>query len=177
MKNFNDDIEKNFEIAENYPTKIYTAIAVIFFILAFAVVKFQNSDVEPSFHEEIIHSDSISYIDGENLIKLVDGNYPLAMPAKGTFVNGVAPMLMVEVRGRYYPLNIADDSILPRQGKLLPLKILFGFTSPHAHNKLKYAEKNGDNPKEDYRRKARYYLHVENGFGEVQREFVIEKKL
>ena len=79
--------------------------------------------------------------------------------------------LMVQVDNQYLPLNIADDSILPRQGKMLPLRILFGFTSPHASNTLKYAEKIGGDPVESYRRKARYYLHVKNGYGEVKRAF------
>ena len=83
-------------------------------------------------------------------------------------------MLLVEVDGTYYPLNIADDSVIPRQGKLLPLKILFGFTSPHAENKLTYKEKTGNDPVADYRKKAFYYLRVENGFGRVQRDFVVK---
>ena len=78
-------------------------------------------------------------------------------------------MLMVKVGEEYFPLNIADDSILPRQGKLLPLRILFGFTSPHASNTLTYAEKKGGDPAESYRKKAYYYLHVSDGYGHVRR--------
>ena len=83
-------------------------------------------------------------------------------------------MLLVEVDGVYYPLNIADDSIIPRRGKTLPLKILFGFTSAHAENTLHYQEKTGNDPVADYRKKAFYYLRVENGFGRVQRDFKIQ---
>ena len=147
----------------------YLSAAVFFFVLSIFVVLFTDRNSDPSFHKEIIPSKSISYISDEKLIALADGDYLLAMPAGGTFVNGVAPMLLVRVGREYFPLNIADDSILPRQGKMLPLKILFGFTSPHAHNKLTYAEKDGGDPVESYHRKSRYYLHVENGFGTVQR--------
>lgn len=153
-----------------FPVAWYATVAAMFFVLAASVVIFaQKSD--PSFHKEIIPTDAISYIVGGKAVALSDGDYPLAMPAGGTFVNGVAPMLLVKVGRDYYPLNIADDSILPRQGRVLPLKILFGFTSPHASNTLKYAEKLGGDPVESYRRKAQYYLHVECGFGYVRRKY------
>ena len=83
-------------------------------------------------------------------------------------------MLLVQVNGTYYPLNIVDDSIIPRRGKLLPLKILFGFTSKHAENTLHYKEKTGNDPVADYRKKAFYYLRVKDGFGKVQRGFEIK---
>ena len=86
-------------------------------------------------------------------------------------MHGKAPMLLIKVGREYYPLNIADDSILPRQGNILPLKILFGFNSPHASNTLKYAEKIGGDPRDSYHRKVRYYLLVKNGYGTVQRFF------
>lgn len=158
---------------ERQPFKIelYTVAALIFFILAALSVKFFQSDKVASYHEEIFPTEQLCYIKDNKPVALADGDYLLAMPAGGTFVNGVAPMLLVEVGGEYYPLNIADDSILPRQGRQLPLKILFGFTSAHAENKLNYAEKDGGDPSESYRRKAYYYLHVENGFGEVQRAY------
>ena len=149
----------------------YLAAAAFFFALSFLVVIFEDKNSDPSFHKEIIPSNSISYIKDDKLIALADGKYLLAMPAGGTFVKGVPPMLLVQIGRDYYPLNIADDSILPRQGKMLPLKILFGFTSPHASNTLKYAEKINNNPVEDYHRKSRYYLHVEKGYGTVQRAF------
>lgn len=154
---------------------MYTAVAVIFFVLAAMAVKFFQTEEVASWHEEIIPSAAISYIEDGNLIALADGDYNLAMPAGGTFVNGIAPMLMVEVGEKYYPLNIADDSVLPRQGRQLPLKILFGFTSKHASNTLKYAEKEGGDPVESYKRKASYYLHVEQGFGSVQRRYTVRK--
>ena len=150
----NRDANKIFR-PQPFKWKRYTAVAVIFFIVAFIVVIFPKSDEEPSFHAEIFPSNAISYINDNELFALNDGDYNLAMPEGGTFVNGIAPMLLVEVDEKYYPLNIADDSILPRQGRQLPLKILFGF------------------PVRDFRRKASYYLHVDNGFGTVQRRYKI----
>lgn len=147
----------------------YLMAAAFFFALAICTVVFKDKSIDPSFHKEIVPSNSISYFKDEKLIPLADGDYLLAMPPGGTFVKGVPPMLLVQVDKEYYPLNIADDSILPRQGKMLPLRILFGFTSPHASNTLKYAEKINNNPVEDYKLKSRYYLRVENGYGSVQR--------
>ena len=150
----------------------YTLVALIFILLAFCVVAFNaDSDKDPSFHKEIFPSQAISYIKEGKLIALSDGDYNLAMPVGGTFVNGIAPMLLVEIDGEFQPLNIADDSILPRQGRMLPLKILFGFTSPHASNKLHYDEKKGGDPVRDFRRKAQYYLHVVNGYGQIERKY------
>ena len=160
--------EENF-VRQPFKVELYTAVAVIFFIVAALSVKFFQSDKVASFHAEIFPSQAISYIKDNELVALSDGDYMLAMPAGGTFVNGVAPMLLVEVEGKYFPLNIADDSILPRQGRQLPLRILFGFTSPYAENTLKYAEKVGGDPVESYRKKAYYFLRVENGFGRVER--------
>ena len=157
-----------------FSQKFYFIAVGVFVILAFAVVLWPKSDTPPSWHEEIFPSKALSYIKDGKLVALPDGDYQLAMPPGGTFVNDVAPMLMVEVDGNYYPLNIVDDSIIPRQGKLLPLKILFGFTSAHAENTLHYQEKTGNDPVADYRKKAFYYLHVEHGFGRVQRGFVIK---
>ncbi len=157
-----------------YQTLKYVATAALFFIMAVMVVLFQTKS-NPSFHREIIPSNEISYIKDGKLVALADGNYLLAMPAGGTFVNGVAPMLMVKVGREYYPLNIADDSLLPRHGKLLQLKILFGFTSPHASNNLKYHEKYSGDPVHDYHFKARYFLRVKNGFGEVRRYYLYQK--
>lgn len=156
-----------------FSRKFYFIAVAVFMTLAFAAVLYPKSATPPSWHEEIFPSDALSYIKDGELIALPDGDYPLAMPPKGTFVGQVAPMLLVEVDGAYYPLNIADDSVIPRQGKLLPLKILFGFTSAHAENTLKYKEKTGNDPVADYRKKAFYYLRVEDGFGRVQRDFVI----
>ena len=157
-----------------FSRKFYFIAFAVFLTAAFAVVLLPKSDIPPSWHKEIFPSDAISYIKDNKLVTLPDGDYPLAMPPKGTFVGNVAPMLLVEVDGVYYPLNIADDSIIPRSGKLLPLKILFGFKSAHAENTLKYQEKNGNDPVADYRKKAFYYLRVENGFGRVQRDFVVK---
>ena len=156
-----------------FSRKFYFIAAIVFMLLAFAVVLFPKSGTPPSWHEEIFPSNALSYIKDGKLVPLSDGDYPLDMPSGGTFVGKVAPMLMVEVDGTYYPLNIVDDSIIPRNGKLLPLKILFGFTSAHAENTLHYKEKTGNDPVADYRKKAFYYLRVKNGYGQVQRGFVV----
>ena len=162
---------KDFEERQPFKVELYTVVAVIFFIMAALSVKFFQTDKVASFHEEIFPSQAISYIKDNKPVALADGNYILAMPAGGTFVNGVAPMMLVKVGREFYPLNIADDSILPRQGRQLPARILFGFTSAHASNTLKYEEKIGGDPAESYRRKAYYYLHVHEGYGEVQRAY------
>jgi len=151
--------------------KRYTAVAIIFFVLAVIVVELQNKDKDPSFHKEIIPSDAVSYIKDGAAVPLANGDYNLSMPEGGYFVNGKPPMLLVEVNGEFYPLNILDDSILPRQGRRLPLKILFGFNSPHSSNTLKYAEKTGEDPVKSFSRKAQYYLKVVDGFGHVERKF------
>ena len=156
-----------------FSRKFYFISVAVFMSLAFAVVLYPKSATPPSWHEEILPSTALSYIKNGELVALVDGDYPLAMPPEGTFVGKVAPMLLVQVRGVYYPLNIADDSIIPRHGKTLPLKILFGFTSKHAENTLKYQEKTGNDARADYRKKASYYLEVKSGYGRVQRKFEI----
>ena len=127
-----------------FSQKFYFVAVITFVMLAIAAASWPESETPPSWHEEIIPSDALSFIRDGELIALPDGDYSLAMPPEGTFVNGIAPMLLVEVDGTWYPLNIADDSIIPRQGKLLPLKILFGFTSAHAENTLHYQEKTGE---------------------------------
>lgn len=159
---------------KKFSRKFYFIAAAIFMTSAFATVLFPKSTTPPSWHEEILPSNALSYIKDGKLVALPDGDYPLAMPPAGTFVGDVAPMLLVKVDGMYYPLNIADDSIIPRSGKTLPLKILFGFTSAHAENMLTYHEKTGNDPVIDYSKKAFYYLHVEGGFGHVQRDFIIK---
>lgn len=160
---------------QKFSRKFYFIASALFMSLAFAVVLYPKSDLPPSWHEEIIPSNALSYIKDGELVALPDGDYPLAMPPKGTFVNKIAPMLLVQVKGAYYPLNIVDDSIIPRQGKTLPLKILFGFKSKHAENTLTYKEKTGNDPVTDYSKKAFYYLRVKDGFGQVQRGFVVEE--
>ena len=157
-----------------FSRKFYFIAVAVFTALAFATVLYPKSSTPPSWHEEILPSNALSYIKDDKLVALPDGDYQLAMPPAGTFVGEIAPMLLVEVDGKYYPLNIADDSIIPRTGKLLPLKILFGFTSAHAENTLKYLEKTGTDPVADYRKKAYYFLRVEGGFGRVQRGFTVK---
>ena len=157
-----------------FSRKFYFIAVAVFISLAFAVVLYPKPATPPSWHEEIFPSEALSYIRDGELIPLPDGDYPLAMPPEGTFVGEIAPMLLVKVGGVYYPLNIADDSIIPRRGKLLPLKILFGFSSAHAENTLTYKEKTGNDPVADYRKKAIYYIEVKSGFGRVQRNFEIK---
>jgi len=172
------ELQKTFdtEAAEfrKFSRKFYFIATAVFMTLAFAVVLLPKSSKPPSWHSEILPSDALSYIRDGQLVALPDGDYPLAMPPEGTFVGKFAPMLMIEVDGTYYPLNIVDDSLIPRHGKLLPLKILFGFTSAHAENTLHYKEKIGNDPVADYRKKAFYYMRVEKGFGRVQRGYVIK---
>ncbi|MBR0289762.1 MAG: hypothetical protein IJQ82_12360 [Selenomonadaceae bacterium] len=174
LKDFQKILEEEKSEFRKFSRKFYFIVAAVFLSLAFAIVLYPKSDLPPSWHEEIFPSNALSYIKDNELVALPDGDYPLAMPPKGTFVNKIAPMLLVQVNGIYYPLNIADDSIIPRQGKTLPLKILFGFTSAHAENTLHYQEKTGNDPVADYRKKAIYFLRVENGFGRVQRKFEIK---
>ena len=174
LKEFQKLIDEETVGFRRFTRKFYFIATAVFMLLAFAVVLYPKSQTPPSWHEEIFPSEAISFIKDDKIFALPDGDYPLAMPPEGTFVGKVAPMLLVEVDGVYYPLNIADDSIIPRHGKLLPLKILFGFTSPHAENTLHYQEKTGNDPVADYRKKAFYYLHVEDGFGRVRRDFVIK---
>lgn len=159
---------------QKFSRKFYFIAATVCMSLAFAVVLYPKPNLPPSWHEEIIASEALSYIKDGELVALPNGDYPLAMPPKGTFVGEIAPMLLIKVNGTYYPLNIVDDSIIPRQGKLLPLKILFGFTSKHAENTLTYQEKTSGDPVADYRKKAFYYMRVKDGFGQVQRGFEIK---
>ena len=174
LKEFQRLLDEEKADFQKFSRKFYFIAVAVLMSLAFAVVLYPKSDTPPSWHEEIFPSNALSYIKGGELVALPDGDYPLAMPPDGTFVGNVAPMLLVQVHGTYYPLNIVDDSIIPRRGKLLPLKILFGFTSKHAENTLHYKEKTGDDPVADYRRKAFYYLSVKDGFGRVQRGFEIK---
>lgn len=174
LREFQKIVDEEKAEFRKFSRKFYFVAVVIFLGLAFAVVLYPKSSTPPSWHKEIFPSSTLSYIRDGKLIALADGDYPLAMPPAGTFVGKVAPLLLVEVDGNYYPLNIADDSIIPRRGKLLPLKILFGFTSAHAENTLRYKEKTGNDPVADYRKKAYYFLRVENGFGRVQRGFTIQ---
>lgn len=154
-----------------FPVKKYTAAAFLFFIIAGLIAAYPGSGVSPSFHPEIFPSKSIGYIKDGAVIPLADGDYNLFMPEQGTFVNGVAPMMMIETGDGIFPLNIADDSILPRSGKMIPSRILFGFTSPHASNTLHYDEKKSGDAAADFQRRAFYYLHVKDGFGHVERVY------
>ena len=165
-----------------YQTEVYAAIAVLFFMMSIACVVlgygigFEGR--ENAYHKEIIPSKALSYIDDGQLIALPNGNYPVAMPSGDEWltINGARkfPLLMVMVptadgQLKLYPLNIEDDSFLPRQGRTLALNILIGFTSAHAENRLQYDEKHGN--VEDYKRKAYYYLEVRSGAGRMKRGY------
>ena len=174
LRELKDFLDAEKSELQRFSRKFYFIAVTVFVALAFAVVLWPPSDKPPSWHEEIFPSDKLSYFRDGKLVELPDGDYPLAMPPEGTFVGKVAPLLLVQVDDVWHPLNIADDSVIPRHGKLLPLKILFGFTSAHAENTLKYQEKTGAGPVADYRKKAIYYIAVKDGYGEVQRTFELK---
>ena len=167
----------------------YAAAAVFFLILSFMVCYFQigfkHTEEGTGYHKEILPSSALSYIKDGELIPLDDGAYPVAMPSQDSTleINGEEyfPLLLILVPSSngeefdLYPLNIADDSLLPRQGRTLALHILFGFTSDHAENKLVYAEKGNDTAAEDYKRKAFYYLVVKNGYGKIERDYMTKE--
>lgn len=170
-----------------YQTKIYAAAAVLFFVLAMICIHFRIGigfeGKNASYHQELIPSRALCYIDGGRLIELPDGNYPVAMPsgAEALTIDGQKkfPLLMVMVPTadglKLYPLNVADDSFLPRQGRMLALNILMGFTSAHAENRLQYGEKLGN--VEDYKRKAYYYIEVRRGVGRMRRGYKTARDL
>ncbi len=177
-----------------YDVDKYAAAAVFFLLLSFIVCYFQIgfSHVEErnGYHEEILPSSALCYIRDGVAIPLPDGAYPVAMPSQDSTLEigdkKVFPMLLILVPKfandsneivdfNLYPLNIADDSLLPRRGKTIALHILFGFTSDHAENKLVYAEKGNDTAAEDYKRKAFYYLVVKDGYGTMERDYMTEK--
>ena len=168
-----------------YNINLYAVAAAIFFILSIIVYCFQmgfgNNDKSNGYHKEILPSSQLCYIKDGELIPLPDGAYPVAMPSQdsGFEINDeeVFPMLLILVPNstgdfELYPLNIADDSFLPRRGKTLALHILFGFTSDHAENTLVYEEKVNDTAAEDYKRKAFYYLQVKDGYGKMERDYM-----
>ena len=167
-----------------YDIDKYTIAVTFFLILSLIVcylqIGFSHKEEGTGYHKEILPSDSICYIKDNQAIPLADGAYPIAMPSQDSTleIDGEEffPLLLVLVpvddHFELYPINIADDSLLPRRGKTIALHILFGFTSDHAENKLVYAEKGNDTAAEDYKRKAFYYLVVKNGYGEMQRDYM-----
>ena len=171
-----------------YQIHNYAKAAAVFLILSLLCLHFDIGigfvGKNMAYHREIIPSRALSYIDdGGQLIELPDGNYPVAMPSGGEaiMINGVRkfPLLMVFVpiadHFELRPLNIEDDSFLPRQGRTLALNILMGFTSAHAENTLQYDEKHGN--VEDYKRKAYYYLEVKHGAGRMKRGYKKTREL
>ena len=168
-----------------YNINLYAVAAAIFFILSIIVycfqARFSDDDNGNGYHKETLPSSQLCYINNGDLVPLSDGAYPLAMPSQDSTleINGekVFPMLLILVPNadgdfELYPLNIADDSVLPRQGRILALHILFGFTSDHAENTLVYEEKVNDTAAEDYKRKAFYYLRVKDGYGKMERGYM-----
>ena len=167
--------------------KNYAAAAALFLMLSMVMLYFNVGigyvGKNMSYHQEIIPSRVLSYIDDGRLIELPDGNYPVAMPNGGEaiWIDGRRhfPMLMVFIpiadRFELRPLNIADDSFLPRKGRTLALNILMGFTSAHAECTLQYDEKHGN--VEDYKRKAYYYLEVKHGVGRMKRGYKKTREL
>ena len=168
------------------------AMAVIFFlslslIVCYYQIGFNHTEENNGYHKEILPSRALSYIKDGKPVRLVDGSYPVAMPSQDFNLElkdkKVFPLFLVLVPNykprsteiedfELYPINIADDSILPRRGRTLALHILFGFTSDHAENTLLYAEKGNDTAAEDYKRKAFYYLVVKNGYGKMERDYM-----
>ena len=173
-----------------YNINNYAAAAVFFLILSFMVcyfkLDFNYIEEGNGYHKEILPSETLSYIKDGKLVQLSDGAYPVAMPSQdyGIEINGnrAFPLFLVLVPKSFgstdiedfelYPINVADDSLLPRQGRMLALHILFGFTSKHAENKLVYSEKGNDTAAEDYKRKAFYYLVVKDGYGKMERDYM-----
>lgn len=174
-----------------YDIDKYAAAAVFFLVLSFIVCYFQigfsHVEEKNGYHKEILSSETLSYIKDGQLVALSDGAYPVAMPSQDSSfeINGekVFPLLLIFVPKsnadltkiedfELYPINIADDSLLPRRGRTLALHILFGFTSNHAENTLLYAEKGNDTAAEDYKRKAFYYLVVKGGYGTMERDYM-----
>ena len=175
-----------------YKVDRYIEVVLFFIILTFIVIYFQidtrHNEHGNGYHKEILPSTSLSYIKYGQPVPLADGNYPIAMPSQDSTIkiNGqeVFPMLLIlvpEIKDgqiadfNLYPLNIADDSILPRQGRTLALHILFGFTNEHAENTLVYDEKISDSAADDYKRKAFYYLVVKDGYGKMQRGYMTKE--
>ena len=166
----------------------YAAAVAFFLILSLIVCYFQigftHSEEGNGYHKEILPSSQLSYIKDGKLIPLADGSYPVAMPSQDSIIiindKKFFPMLLILVPTanndfELYPLNIADDSLLPRRGRTLVLHILFGFTSNYAENTLVYAEKGIDTAAEDYKRKAFYYLVVKDGYGKMERDYMTKE--
>ncbi len=170
-----------------YQTEIYAATAAGFLLLAMICmyfglgIGFEGKNM--SYHAEILPSRAIGYIDDGRVIELPDGNYPVAMPSGDDWITiegaKKMPLLLIAVPTgdglKLYPLNVEDDSFLPRQGRTLALNILMGFTSAHAENRLEYDEKHGN--VEDYKRKAYYYMEVRHGVGRMKRGYKFSRAL
>ena len=162
------------------------SVAISFFLtLSFAFCYFQiglGGSESSEFHEEIIPSAGISYIKNYEAIMIPDGNYSIAVPSKDTFlrINGhrIHPLFLIMIpdsdsKMRLYPLNVKDNSILPHIGKTLALHILMEFRSTYGANRLTYDEKHPNIPARiSYSKKVYYYLHVENGFGTIERGYL-----
>ena len=169
---------------------LYTLAISFFLTLSFAFCYFQiglGGSESTEFHEEIIPSVGISYLRDNEPILLEDGNYPLAVPSKDSFlkINGrrIHPLFLIMIpdsdsKMRLYPLNVKDNSILPHIGKTLALHILMEFKSTFGDNRLIYDEHHAGIPARiSYSKKVYYYLHVENGFGTIERGYLPRESL
>ena len=57
-----------------FSRKFYFITAAVFMSLAFAFVLYPKHELPPSWHEEILPSDALSYIKGGELVALPDGD-------------------------------------------------------------------------------------------------------
>ena len=176
------------EMTQLNPYKVdkYIEVIIFFLILTFIVIYFQTeityNKKGNNYHHEILPSESLSYIKDGRAITIADGAYPVAMPSQDSWIEinnkKYFPLFLILLPTandfELYPINIIDDSLLPRRGRTLALHILFGFTSDHAENTLVYAEKGNDTAAEDFKRKAFYYLVVKDGYGKMQRDYMTE---
>ncbi len=168
---------------------LYNTAVSFFLLAAFTLCYFRiglGGDESGEFHSEIVHALGISYIKDEKPILLKDGNYPLAVPSKDSwlYVDGKRyfPLFLVMVEENsqlnLYPLNVKNESFLPHIGNTLPLHILMEFKTTYGENLLVYDEKPaGMSARDSYARKVYYYLHVSNGFGRIERGYLPRRSI
>ena len=96
-----------------YDIDKYAAAAVFFLVLSLLVCYFQigfsHVEEDNGYHKEILPSESLSYIKDGQLVSLLDGVYPVAMPSQDSTIeiNGekVFPLLLV-----FVPKSDADST-------------------------------------------------------------------
>lgn len=174
-------------VFEPYPLDRYTAAIIFFLVTAFAVCYlhsgFESGEEERGYYEEVVPAPSLSYLKDGQPVSLPDGCYALAVPSEEDFLAGskhpILPRFLVLVPEgdafQLYPINLADHSILKRNGQMLVLHNLLVFSAKHAENSLRYDEKTGSahaSSTTDYARKVFYYLLVSDGYGEIQRGYM-----